>query len=237
MTTELWNFVHFYPGQCKPSDIHAFDTDWPSLERLNQLQMSDLKRHGSLDAAIWWALENGADVHKLMAFELPISAARFGDVMATSTNFANLDGLYASHLLLRPNRLLAMSQPGQEIPEIVAKLVRYGANLNAFATNGFMGTQYFRRQPIHLILDAYKTKEYPREDLERVHMILLRALVQNGAFDTEYVLGEREVGSFNESFPYCGTAFAMWGCAMNWISWGAICDESWRYAQHSKRNG
>jgi hypothetical protein len=105
---------------------------------------------------------------------------------------------YVPHLLLRPNWLLAMTHPEVEIPALVAKLVEYGVNFNAWAESSIRVPEtyhYCRRQPINMIMDAWNLGDYPREELQRVHLILLRALVEHGAFDPDFILnpnGTRE---------------------------------------------
>jgi hypothetical protein len=94
-------------------------------------------------------------------------------------------------LLLRPNRLLAMVHPEVENPALVAQLVKYGVSLNNFADYSIRlpgDIHYSRRQPIHMIMDAWNLDDYPQEELQRFHLILLRALVEHGAFDPDFVL-------------------------------------------------
>jgi hypothetical protein len=86
-------------------------------------------------------------VHALEGPGLPYSLAKSGKIKATSKYLKTLEGHYAVHLLLRPNRLLAMSHSEVEIPALMSKLADYGANLNAYSTYSISHGeyQYYRR--------------------------------------------------------------------------------------------
>jgi hypothetical protein len=173
--------------------------DLQAVQRLNKVTLQDVRQHGSLDRAVWSAMLRGADVRALEGAELPYSEAksvtyhgrRLVEYPATSLHLQTLEGHFVPHLLLRPNRLLAMSEPEEEIPALVGKLVEHGVDLNAYATCSFAVDgigHYYRRQPINMIMDACDAGDYPCKELQRVHLILLRALVEHGAFDSDFVL-------------------------------------------------
>jgi hypothetical protein len=68
------------------------------LKRLNQLKMSDVEAHGSLDAAIWRALENGANVHRLEGTELPFDLVHSSEIPAPFEHLKTLEGHFVSCL-------------------------------------------------------------------------------------------------------------------------------------------